>query len=337
MQSLCSIDWDKEVHAILAMTENEIHTKIMEMPTEKLLNESQDQSPYIWRITNSLSAISRNYMRKPEIEKKIHTIFAALKERDLLWLAEEQDNDGNTCLHSACNSRNSWTARLLLEFFPNECKKVLQTLNKKQQTPLHIALNKGDWKTFHLLLSFCIQHKICQELIGIRLAKQSCTHKRGRTTLMHEAMKKGFGVEYMKTFLPIIINELGEDAAKSSLVTYDEACNSAWYYMVERSDYRVLHNVLDEVKQRLPGISIVELYVNCKQQTILHQAYRDNLKRTIEELVEEDEELVDVEDADGMLPLEKMHSLYPRIKKRRIDESEVPTVSIPSQVFVRVK
>ena len=319
MQSLCSIYWDEEVQAILAMSEDEIHTKILEMPIEKL--ESQDQSPYRWRITNSLAAICRDDMSKPEIENKIRAIFAALKERDLLWLTEEQDNDGDTCLHSACNSRNPRTAGLLLEFFPNECKKALQTLNKKQRTPLHVSLNKSDRKTLHLLLSFCIQHKICQEIIGVRLAKQFCTHEGGRTTLMHEAMEKGFGVEYMKTFLPIIIDKLGDDAAKSSLVTYDEACNSAWYYMVERGDFRAIHNVLDEVKQRLPGISTTDLYVNCKKQTVLHQAYRDNLKRTIEELVEEDEELVDAGDANGILPLERLHSIYNCPKKRRTDVS----------------
>lgn len=308
-------DWDKEVlHRTLTLPEDAVYEKIMGMTREKLT--SQDKSPYRWRIVNALAAVCWDDTSKnPAIVRKIRTIFQILKERDLLWLAEEQDNDGDTALHSACNSGNLQTARLLLEFFPSECKKALKTLNRKKRTPLFVALKKRRWETLQLLLSFCVRHEICSEFLG--LDPDAC-----KTTLMHEAMSNGLGFEFMKIFLPTIIKELGEEAAKSSLVIYDEASNSAWYYLAERGDPEAIQNVLATVKGFLPDINISGLYINSKQQTILHLAYRHNFKRVIELLKEDGLGLMDAEDVGRIKPYRRPHPIEP--PKKRIKPSNSP-------------
>lgn len=264
----------------------QIRNKIRKIPDEIL--QVQDEK-YGWTIIHALAAICRD--DTAGVKPKICTIFSALKERKLHSLAEEVDRDGDTPLHSASNSRNPEAANLLLSFFPTQSEKALQTLNNLERTPIHIALHKGDWKTLKLLLEFSLQHKLCHQLIGLY-------PNTGKTTLMHEAMKIGKGVEYLKIFLPTVIMVLGEKVAKLSLVTYDEVFNSPWFYLVECGGPETIVNVLTLVHGHLPDVKVRDLHINNRKQTMLHQAYREGRMEAVKIIQEfEDEQvLVDTEE-----------------------------------------
>ena len=305
-------DWELEVRRILILPEDEIDTEIKAIVSERLV--TQDKSPYNWRITNALAAVRREDTsgnKGKGTVRKIMAIFKALKTRGMNWLAQVEDIDGDMPLHNACNSRNLQTVELLLHFFPDECSTALQTPNNLKLTPLQIALIKNDWDNLKLLLTFCIQYKICYELIGIGPSADT-----PRKTLMHEAMARGVGFDYMKTFLPVVSNQLGNDAAKSSLVNFDEVNNSPWYHLVVNGDLDTVQNVLAVVKEFLPDIKFSQLYINRKEQTMLHQAYtdnRNNLKVALEDLFEEKEPV----DIQGKRPHEKSHSLEPEPAPKR--------------------
>ena len=147
---------------------------------------------------------------------------------------------------------------------------------------------------------------------------------------MHEAMEKGVGFDYMKTFLPIVSDRLGNYAAKSSLVNFDEVNNSPWYHLVVNGDLDTVQNVLVLVKEFFPDIKFSQLYINRKRQTMLHQACRDNrnnLRDGLENLFEEKEPM----DIQGKRPREKSHSLEPEPAPKR----PVPAQTSDSRPFER--
>ena len=281
-------NWEEEVHKLFDV--QRIRNKIRKTPDEKL--QVQDEK-YGWTIIHALAAICRD--DTAGVKPKIRTIFEALKERKLLSLAGEVDRDGDTPLHSASNSRNPETADLLLSFFPTQSEKALQTQNNLKRTPLHIALYKRDWKMLKLLLEFSIEHKLCHPLLGLDLN----AHK---TTLMHEAMKIGEGVEYLKSFLPEVITRLGKSVAKLSLVIYDEVFNSAWFYLIEGGDPNAIKNVITVLQENLHEVRVGDLYINNKRQTMIHQARREGRKEAITILrkLENEERVVDAEGNTGV-------------------------------------
>ena len=86
--------------------------------------------------------------------------------------------------------------KLLLKQIPSYTQHMLQSRNKKGETPIERAFDLQEWDAVGILLKKCIQNKILPELTGIG------TEVPNVKTLLHKAFARK-DVEYLQIYLAV--------------------------------------------------------------------------------------------------------------------------------------
>ena len=197
---------------------------------------------------------------------------------------------------------------LLLKQIPSYTQHVLQSRNKKGETPIERAFDLQEWDAVGILLKECIQNKILPELTGIG------TEVPNVKTLLHKAFERK-DVDYLQIYLAVC----GECNVKPGLLVPTKKGHTPWwYFLMNHKDITLMQRVLDTLVEF--RIDINTLYIDrASRASLLHEAYRRNNEVLVNCLVEAGADR-EIKDARGLKPSDR---------KRAVDINVVLAQDLP--------
>ena len=233
-----------------------------------------------------------------------------LKRNGLGWLMWAKDKDGDIPFQSALKTGNCLAEYIELYFeeFPELAEKMLCSTNKKNSTPLHVALEEREWEALDVMLYWCVKNQLLSYLTGFQ-------SRGAHNTLLHRAFKQGY-IKYLEILLKVCNKcEMEDDVMVQVLLVPNSKKETPWYYLANRSsdDWK---EALLLVKNSKFNIRVDDLTLDVeKKPTLLHKAFRRNDRGLVHFLQTEfsaDENLVN----DGCLsPKDRNHSLIQEVPK----------------------
>lgn len=186
---------------------------------------------------------------------------------------------------------------LLLQQIPSYTKYMLQSRNKKGETPIERAFNMQEWDAVGILLKECIQHKILPELTGIG------TEVPNVKTLLHKAFERK-DVNYLQIYLAVC----RECNIKPGLLVPTKKGHTPWwYFLMSHKNLTLMKRALDTLVEF--GVNINTLYIDtASRASLLHEAYRRNNEVLVNCLVEAGADR-EVKDARGLKPSDRKRAV----------------------------
>ena len=226
-------------------------------------------------------------------------IFSCLRKECLLSQLGAKDSDGDTPLSSMIRTGNvdSECIALLLQQIPSYTKHMLQSRNKKGETPIERAFDLQEWDAVGLLLKECIQNKILPELTGIGAEVPNVK------TLLHKAFERK-NVEYLQIYLAVC----RECNVKPGLLVQTKKGHTPWqYFLMSHKNLTLMQRALDTLVEF--GVNINTLYIDtASRASLLHEAYRRNNEVLVNCLVEAGADR-EVKDARGLKPSDRKRAV----------------------------
>ncbi len=217
----------------------------------------------------------------------------------------EGDADNDLPVHSAINSMaDADMISLFVQGTFDERKKILESKNDEDKTPIEVAFDKRQKEVIIKLFDLCVEHDVLPDLTGIGA-------KEGSSTLLHIAFDENIWPWFLKTVIDTCQKYKLE--ALPAIQVMDSDGYSPFEYLMNNcfpstdkdakvEEFKTVVGILQKEE-----IDINLVHTNSKRATMLHEAYRKNDLRCLEIL----EPLTNsgVKDAYGRTPLERAHYL----------------------------